>query len=99
MLRICDLDFGLLLLSCAMPIPLVRCRFFVSALCAVATLGCGHALAGIWQPSAGHTEMPIWPGPPPDAKPMPGPETAGQVHKAVAGKPWTYVANVSTPTI
>jgi acetyl esterase/lipase len=35
----------------------------------------------------------------PDAKPMPGPETMGPVHHLVAGKPWTYVTNVSQPTM
>jgi acetyl esterase/lipase len=48
---------------------------------------------------AGHTQIPLWPGTPPDSKPMSGPETAGEVHKNVAGKPWTYVTHVSDPTI
>jgi hypothetical protein len=27
-----------------------------------------------WQPSPGHTQLPIWPGVPPDAQSVPGPE-------------------------
>ena len=29
-----------------------------------------------WQPSPGHTQVPIWPGTPPDLQSVPGPETA-----------------------
>ncbi|MBV8484352.1 MAG: hypothetical protein JO077_16000 [Verrucomicrobia bacterium] len=29
-----------------------------------------------WQPAAGHTQIPIWPGPVPDARPLKEPETA-----------------------
>jgi acetyl esterase/lipase len=55
----------------------------------------------VWQPSAGHTQMPIWPGAPPDAQPVAGPEiaiTRTQDH-LVAGKPWTYISYVTLPTI
>jgi len=58
-----------------------------------------------WQPSAGHAELPIWPGEAPDAQPVKGPEVAGTVVDAggharlVGGKPWVYVANVSRPTM
>ena len=54
-----------------------------------------------WQPSAGHTQVPIWPGIPPDAQPAAGPETAATTEKdnLIAGKPWTYVQNVSRPTM
>jgi acetyl esterase/lipase len=58
-----------------------------------------------WQPSSGHTQLPIWPGPAPDARAMDGPEVAGTVVDAagkpqlVAGKPWTYVDKVSDPTL
>jgi acetyl esterase/lipase len=58
-----------------------------------------------WQPSPGHTQMPIWPGTPPDARPMKGPEisatvvdTAGRP-KPVGGRPWIYVDRVSQPTM
>lgn len=45
--------------------------------------------------------MPIWPGTPPDAQKVPGPETVTTTKQdhLVAGKPWTYISNVSTPTL
>jgi acetyl esterase/lipase len=53
-----------------------------------------------WQPSPGHTQIPIWPGTAPDAQPVTGPEHLGTDTKSmVAGKPWTYIENVSKPTM
>src|SRR5262249_7449496 len=58
-----------------------------------------------WEPSAGHTQIPIWPGAVPHARPLEGPEIAGTVVDAagrpqlVGGKPWIYVNNVSQPTM
>jgi len=53
-----------------------------------------------WQPSPGHTQIPIWPGAVPNARPFTGPETLKMDDKdLVAGKPWTYINNVSTPTM
>jgi len=58
-----------------------------------------------WQPSPGHTQIPIWPGAVPDAKPVDGPEVSGTVVDAkgnkhlVGGRPWVYVNRVSQPTI
>lgn len=38
--------------------------------------GLAHAAEPVaWQPSAGHTQIPIWPGAAPDVLPVPGPET------------------------
>ncbi len=74
-------------------------KFLIIALSAVIALGCEHALAGTWQPSPGHTQVPIWPGAAPDGKPVPGQETEGQTKNLVAGKPWTWVANVTQPTM
>jgi hypothetical protein len=28
----------------------------------------------VWQPPPGHTQVPIWPGPPPDPQPVRGPK-------------------------
>jgi hypothetical protein len=42
-----------------------------------------------WQPSPGHTQIPIWPGAVPDVQPVPGPET----HTEGA------VTNVTRPTM
>jgi acetyl esterase/lipase len=38
--------------------------------------GAAAAAPAVWQPSPGHTQIPIWPGAAPDTPPMPGPETA-----------------------
>jgi acetyl esterase/lipase len=45
------------------------------ALSAVIALICESAHADTWQPSPGHTQVPIWPGVVPDAKPNPKPES------------------------
>ena len=66
---------------------------------ALAMLVAGIAHAETWQPSPGHVQIPIWPGTPPDAKPMPGPEALYPVEKPVAGKPWLWVTNVTQPTL
>jgi acetyl esterase/lipase len=47
-----------------------------------------------WQPSPGHTQVPIWPGAVPDLQPVRGPETA----TTVRGK-LVWVENVSRPTM
>ena len=54
-----------------------------------------------WQPSSGHTQIPIWPQATPDAKPTPGPESDTTTTKdnLIAGKPLIRLGNVSTPTI
>jgi len=58
------------------------------------------AEAASWQPSPGHTQVPIWPGTPPDAQPVAGPESVTTVKdELVAGKPWVFAGKVSQPTI
>jgi acetyl esterase/lipase len=58
-----------------------------------------------WQPTAGHIQVPIWPGAVPDAQLVKGSEIAATVvdsagrPKLVGGKPWTYVDRVSQPTM
>jgi acetyl esterase/lipase len=58
-----------------------------------------------WQPSQGHTQIPIWPGVIPNAQPVKGPEVSAIVVDAagnprlVGGKPWIYVDRVSQPTM
>jgi len=65
----------------------------------------GAGAGSAWQPSPGHTQVPIWPGAAPDARPVKEPEVSGTVvdgtgnKKLVAGKPWVYVDKVSQPTI
>jgi acetyl esterase/lipase len=56
--------------------------------------------AQTWQPAPGHVQVPIWPGAVPNAHPARGPE-AVKITKSdelVAGKPWTYIENVTRPT-
>jgi acetyl esterase/lipase len=51
----------------------------------------------IWQPSSGHTQVPIWPGTPPDARPLSGPEYVEKVGDLPGG---AFVAGkVSQPTM
>jgi len=59
-----------------------------------------HAAETAWQPSAGHVQMPLWPGTPPDMQAMPGPEYAvSRKEHLIAGQPWQEVVNVSRPTL
>jgi acetyl esterase/lipase len=54
----------------------------------------------VWQPSAGHTQVPLWPGVIPNARPFTGPETLKTEDKhLVGGNPWIYINNVSKPTV
>jgi acetyl esterase/lipase len=76
------------------------------ALFAAFSLGCAtvqtSAQSSVWQPSPGHTQISIWPVSAPDPQPVSGPETAkttAKVTDLVAGRPWTYVENVTTPTM
>jgi acetyl esterase/lipase len=71
------------------------------AFCVVFAVGGVSAQHTTWQPSPGHTQVPIWPGRVPDPQPVAGPEVAKTTGKEslVAGRPWVYVGNVSRPTI
>jgi len=71
------------------------------ALCVVFAFGGTHAQTPAWQPSPGHTQIPIWPGAVPDAQSVAGPEAPATTGKdsLVAGKPWVAVSNVSRPTM
>src|SRR6185369_2372151 len=65
-------------------------------------VGCGslRAQTNVWQPSPGRMQVPIWPGAIPDAQPVPGPEAVlHNTNWVVAGKPFAFVVNVSTPTM
>jgi acetyl esterase/lipase len=63
------------------------------------TVGQTASHTSIWQPSAGHTQIPLWPGAVPDAQPVAGPEVATTAESLVAGKPWTSVGKVAQPTM
>ena len=61
---------------------------------------CAQAQTNVWQPSPGHTQIPIWPGHPPDAHPTPGPEyTRTDTNTLIGGKGLDWVCNVSQPTM
>lgn len=74
-------------------------KALILALCAVIALGSEHALAGTWQPSLGHAQMPIWPNMAPDVQPVPRPETVVTGHHLVAERHYMAVLNVSRPTM
>jgi acetyl esterase/lipase len=71
----------------------------------IACLGFAFGAVGAqtigWQPSPGHAQLPIWPGTPPHALPLASAESATTrlTDHLVAGRPWTYVSNVSRPTM
>ncbi|WP_109125477.1 alpha/beta hydrolase [Dyella sp. C11] len=70
------------------------------ALCLLLASAGAHASSDVWQPSAGHTQTPLWPGTPPDAKPLPGPEESHTNPKnLMGGKTVTAITNVSLPTM
>ncbi|MEP6573622.1 MAG: alpha/beta hydrolase [Gemmatimonadota bacterium] len=58
-----------------------------------------------WQPSAGHVQVPIWPGAVPDAQPSEGAEVLKTAvestgsPKLVGGRAWMYIDSVSQPTM
>src|SRR5882757_7551438 len=73
----------------------------IFALSILFAFGSLNAQTSTWQPSPGQTQVPIWPGTVPDARPAKGPETATTTGKEslVAGRPWVAVSNVSRPTM
>ncbi len=72
----------------------------IAALCIVFTFGVLSTPVFSWEPSSGHTQMPIWPGAVPDAQSVTGAEV-DTVDKGdlIAGRPMISVTNVSRPTI
>ena len=65
------------------------------AVCVVLAFGGVSAQQTAWQPSPGHTQVPIWPGAVPDAQPVAGPEVTKTTGKEflVAGRPAVWVSN------
>jgi acetyl esterase/lipase len=78
-------------------------RFTLSliAFCAVSVCGALQAQKPVWQPSPGHTQVPIWPGAAPDPQPVAGPETVSTSGKdeLIGGKPVVGISNVTRPTM
>ena len=76
-------------------------KLLIFALCVVFAGGGGSAQQTTWQPSPGHTQVPIWPGAVPDQQPVAEPEVAKTTGKEflVAGRPAVGVSHVSQPTM
>ena len=76
-------------------------RITVAMLGVAAALTVGDVQAQTWQPSPGHTQIALWPGAVPDADAEAGAETVVTTSSDhfVAGKPWTYIQNVTRPTL
>jgi acetyl esterase/lipase len=55
----------------------------------------------VWQPSPGHTQVPIWPSKVPDPQPVAGPELEETTPKEWqgTGRPITEISNVTRPTM
>ena len=71
----------------------------IFALWIVFAFGSLSAHGQTWHPLSGHTQVQIWPGIVPDARPVAGPERVAAVEKVVAGRPWIWVSDVSRPTM
>ena len=76
--------------SCSiLPLGEIAMRPLIFALRVVPAFASLRAQKPAWQPSPGHTQVPIWPGVIPDAQPAEAPEAATTINeKLVAGKPW-----------
>jgi len=75
-------------------------RALIFLLCAACLINSLQAKTIVWQPSAGHTQVPLWPAAVPDEKPVPGSETETlRTEHLIAGKPWMAVTNVTRPTM
>jgi acetyl esterase/lipase len=74
------------------PLILVVCLLFAPSRASAQT--------PVWQPSPGHTQLPVWPGAAPDAQPVTKQEdTIAVQNHPVAGRPWLAVGHVAQPTI
>src|ERR1700720_4763415 len=76
-------------------------RRLLFAVCVVFAFGGASAQQTTWQPSPGHTQVPIWPGRVPDPQPVAGAEVATTSGKEwlVAGRPAVSVTHVTRPTM
>jgi acetyl esterase/lipase len=73
----------------------------ILAFCFVFAFGGLSAQTTVWQPSPGHTQIPIWPGAAPDPQPVAGPEVSKSSGKdeLIGGKQVEEVDNVTRPTM
>lgn len=66
---------------------------------ALLLLASSLAHAAAWQPPAGLTQQPLWPGTPPDQIAVSSPEFTGLSEEPVGGRRWEWAQAVSTPTL
>ena len=72
----------------------------IFALCVVFAFGGLSAQKPVWQPSPGHTQVPIWPGAATDPKPVAGPaDYATTSTSVIAGRQVYAVRHVTQPTM
>jgi len=78
----------------------IRSTLCIIFCCAFGTCTVARANPSVWQPAEGHQQVALWPGLPPDAKPLPGPEKmrVEQDH-LIGGKPVVSITNIDRPTI
>jgi acetyl esterase/lipase len=70
------------------------------AFCVVFAFGGQSAQTPGWQPSPGHSQLPIWPGAVPDQQPVAGPEETHWWPTGPSGPPGGFsVSHVSQPTM
>jgi acetyl esterase/lipase len=75
-------------------------KVLIIALFIVLTIGDLNAQTPVWQPSSGHTQIPIWPEAVPDAgtQPVTGPEDVTN-ETTDTGTRWVCANNVTQPTM
>lgn len=74
-------------------------KTWMIALSLLVACASAHAQASAWKPEAEHKQIPLWPGTPPDTRPMPGPEYARTGEAPNGDKVVVAVGNVSRPTM
>ena len=74
-------------------------QFCVTLVCGLGAGAVVHASAAVWQPAEGHKQIALWPGTPPDAKPLPGTEKMNVGKGLIGGKAVISITNVDRPTI
>jgi acetyl esterase/lipase len=77
-------------------------KAWVFAVCVLVARSGVSAQQAVWQPSAGHAQVPIWPGAVPDSQPAAEQEhveAANGPKDLVAGRPWLAVEQVLRPTM
>jgi acetyl esterase/lipase len=75
-------------------------KFLIFALFVGSGFGGLSAQKTVWQPSPGHTQVPIWPGAAPDPQPVKGPETVEVDPKfLIANRTVEGISNVTRPTM